>query len=274
MDLVDRDRLAQRRPARAAALHPVVVLPLVPGAEDDRRGLRRHLGGARVGVGAQRQRAVLGAELELVAAAVGHAGDEQLPDPGRAERAHRVQAPVPRVEVADDADRARRRGPDGERHALDAVDLEHVRAELLVELLVAPLAGQVEVDLPQRGQERVRVAHRERPALAVLDVELVAQRQSRARHRALEDAAGVAQLELDRVAALGSGDDLGGVGPVGADHHAAVLGMRAEQPVRLGEVAVDDGLDVCLHTHGNGSSSRRAIPATGIRTQSGRLLSS
>jgi hypothetical protein len=51
-------------------------------------------------------------------------------------------------------------------------------------------------------------------------------------------------------------------------------GVGAEQPVRLGEVAMDDRVDVGVYGHGQGSSSRRAIPATGIRTQSGRLLSS
>jgi hypothetical protein len=57
-----------------------------------------------------------------------------------------------------DADRARRRRPHGERDAVHAVDLAQVRAELLVELLVAALAGEVEVDLAERRQERVRVA--------------------------------------------------------------------------------------------------------------------
>ncbi len=36
----------------------------------------------------------------------GDVGHEELPDPRRAERAHRVQAPVPAVEVADDARRS------------------------------------------------------------------------------------------------------------------------------------------------------------------------
>jgi hypothetical protein len=155
-----------------------------------------------------------------------------------------------------------------------AVDLARVRAELLVQLLVATLAGEVEVDLAQRRHERVRVAQREGPALLVADLELVAQRELRVGDRSLEDAARVAQPELDRRGALGPGDHLGRVGAEGADHHAAVLRVSAEEAVRLGEVAVDDRLDVGVDAHGRGSSSRRAIPATGMRTQSGRLLSS
>ena len=59
-------------------------------------------------------------------------------------------APVPAVEVADDADRARVRRPHGEGGAGDAVDLADVRAELLVQLLVPALA--------RRGGGRARRA--------------------------------------------------------------------------------------------------------------------
>ena len=126
----------------------------------------------------------------------------------------------------------------------DAVDLPHVRAELRVELLVAALAGEVQVELAERRQERVRVAQRECPALGVGDLELVAQRQLRAGDRALEHAARVAQLELDRRAALRARDDRRGVRAERADDDAAVRRVGAEQAVRLGEVAVDDRLDV------------------------------
>src|SRR6185503_17759955 len=156
----------------------------------------------------------------------------------------------------------------------DAVDLLHVRAELAVELLVPALAGEVEVDLAERRQERVRVAQRERAALLVGDLELVAQRQLRAGDRALEHAARMAQLELDGLAAVGARRDPARVRAVRADDDAAVVRVRPEQPVRLREVAMDDRLDVGVNTHGSGSSSNRAIPATGMRTQSGRLLSS
>ncbi len=69
-----------------------------------------------------------------------------------------MQPPVPAVEVADDRDRARVRRPDRERGAGDAVELADVRAEPLVELLVAALAREVQVELAERRQERVRVA--------------------------------------------------------------------------------------------------------------------
>ena len=116
--LVDRDRLAasgsRRRRARAShcsSRHSC------RDRNDDRRRLRRHLGRLRDRVGVQADRAVGAAQLELVAGALAHAWQEELPDARAAERPHRVQAAVPEVEVADDADRARGRRPDGERGA-------------------------------------------------------------------------------------------------------------------------------------------------------------
>src|SRR5262249_34496045 len=98
------------------------------------------------------------------------------PDPGRAERAHRVQTAVPAVEVADDADGPRGRRPDGEVDALHAVELADARTELAIELLVAPLPREVEIELAERRQKPVGVVERERAPVRVLDLEPVAER--------------------------------------------------------------------------------------------------
>ncbi|MCU0314733.1 MAG: hypothetical protein MUC84_11820 [Solirubrobacteraceae bacterium] len=230
------------------------------------------LGGEGERVGLQLQRPVRAADRKLVARALRHVRHEQLPDPGGAERAHRVQARVPAVEVARDADRTCRRRPDGERHAGHAVVLDRVRAELLVELLVTPLARQVQVELAERRQERVRVAQREAPVLAVVDLELVAERQLGTGDRAGEDAAGVQLLECDLLAGAGAHDDAPGLGPVHPDDRAGLCGMRPEQRVGVGERAGEQRVDVVGEAHAVTSSSRiRAMPATGMPTHSGRL---
>ena len=199
VDLVDRDRLAQRLALAARGQEAGVLrAPLVAGLEDDRRRLRRHLGLLRVGVGLEQDLAVLGEDLVLVALAGPDVGQEQLPDAAGAHRAHRVQPAVPGVEVADDADRPRRRRPHRERRALHALVLEGVGAEARVELLVATLADQVQVELAERRQERVRVVDRELAARAVVDLELVAQRQLGARELALEDPGGVDRAPAPR----------------------------------------------------------------------------
>ena len=167
----------------------------------DRCVRRRHLRRERDRIRLDAQPAVLRADLELVRRALLDARNEELPDAGRAERAHRVQAPVPRVEVADDGDRARVRRPDGERRAGDAVDLAHVRAELLVQLLVTALHCEVEVEVAERRQERVRVAQREGAPVRVLDLELVLERQLRLRQQRLPEARRILQRRLDALRA-------------------------------------------------------------------------
>src|SRR4029077_6386360 len=102
----------------------------------------------------------------------------------------RVQTAVPGVEVADQRNGAGGRRPDRERGAGDAIELDRVRAQARVELLVATFADQVQVELAERGQVRVGVTQRERVAVGIADLELVAQRQRRPRDGALEDPLG------------------------------------------------------------------------------------
>jgi hypothetical protein len=269
MHLVDRDRSGEGVGLRARA-HPRVVAPLVLRAVDDRGVLRRDLGRERQRIGLELQLARLRADLVLVVVAVGEAGDEQLPDPRRPEGAHRVEPSVPEVEVADDADRSRRRSPDRERGADDAVDLAHVRAQTLVDPLVPTLGCEVQVELAERRREGVRVLDDEGRALRVADLEPVAERQLGAVELAFEQARGVRSLELDGLGAFDAYLDAFRLGPEGANHDAAVLRVGAEQAVRVGEATLDELVD---GAHAS-SSSRRWIPATGMRTQSGRLSSS
>ena len=98
------------------------------------------------------------AHLELVMRALAHAGNENLPDARRAQRAHRMASPVPAVEIADHADALRVGRPDGEAGARHAVDRAQLRAELVVNPPLVALAEQVQVRLAQRRQERIRVA--------------------------------------------------------------------------------------------------------------------
>ena len=281
MDLVDRDRppellllLARAQP------RDVVRAPAVMRLEHHRRRLRRHLGLERVRVGLQQQLAVRAEDLVLVARAGSDAGEEQLPDPGRPERAHRVQPAVPRVEVADDADRPGRRRPHRERGAGDrracgwaGLHFPEVRAELVVQLLVPALADQVLVELADRRHERVRIVDRELAGVAVVDLEPVAQRQLGVLDHALEHAAGVDLLELDGGVAVGHRGHRARRRAQDADDDAAVLRMGAEDGMRIGVLAADERLELA-GGDGHAPSKIRPMPATGIEIQSGRLLSS
>ena len=101
--------------------------------------------------------------------------------------------------------------------------LGDVRAELGVELLVPALAGEVQVHVTERRQEAVRVADGERPALlAVVDLELVVERQLRPRDLPLEHPLGADGGEVG-ASTVGGADAHGAGGwAVGAHDHAPV----------------------------------------------------
>ena len=275
VDLVDRDGLGQRL-ARVAVLEEraVVLAPGVPGLVDDRGGLGRNLGLLGIGVGLEQDLAVLGEDLVLVALARADVGEEQLPDAARAHGAHRVQAAVPGVEVPDHADRPRGRRPHRERRALRAAVLDDVGAEALVELLVTALAHEMEVQLADRGQERVGVLQRELAPRPVVDLELVRQRQLGALDLGLEQTAGVDLGHRNALAAAGLDRHRLRRRAQRAHDHAALGLMGAEDRVGLGVLPADESFEVVLGDGRHAASRRRAIPATGIGNQSGRLSSS
>ena len=92
----------------------------------------------------------VGAEhFELVGGRPARARDEGFPVAGLLERAHRVRAAVPAVEVADDVDAARVRRPHREVHAADAVVLDDARAEFLERLKVSALTEEMKVEARQ-----------------------------------------------------------------------------------------------------------------------------
>ncbi len=110
-------------------------------------GLRRRLECDAERIGLLQKVTVLRANLELVLFAVGKIGNENLPDAGRDEQPHRVNAAVPAVEIADQADAIGVGRPHGKVHASGRADDEAVRAELFERTQVGPLAEQVEIEV-------------------------------------------------------------------------------------------------------------------------------
>ena len=112
--LVDRHRpLEPARPAPARAAIHSSSLPLVAAmSADDRRGQRRHLEREAERIGLQQHVAVARRGSRTCSARrPARPGMKISQTPLGAERAHRVHAAVPAVEVADDADAHRRSAP-------------------------------------------------------------------------------------------------------------------------------------------------------------------
>ena len=138
-------------------------------------------------------------------------------------------------------------------------------AEPLVQVLVPSLHREVEVELPERGQERVRVAERIRDPVRILDLELVLERELRFRQQRLPEPARILQLRLHPGRLHAHGLRLGAIG---ADDDAAVVRLvRAEDAVGIRSELDHQALSAAV-------SMSLCIPAAGMRTQSGRLSSS
>ena len=144
----------------------------------------------------------VGAEdVELVAGARADVRDEQLPDAGRAELAHRVLAAVPVVEVRLDPHPARDGRPDRERgagHVAERLVVVDVRAEHLPQLLVPALVDQVQVDLAEGGQEAVGVVDHVRVAVVGHRDPVVGHAPSRRQHAAHTPACSWLERDLAR----------------------------------------------------------------------------
>src|SRR5437763_16369203 len=133
--------------------------------------------------------AVARMDLELVPFAGPHFGNEQLPDAGRADRAHRVQATIPGDEIAPHRHGAGRRRPDRERSPGGAAMVRRMRAEPFPDALVPAFGGKMAGLLAEGGLEAVRVAQREGLPARILRLDEVPEQLGAIVEARLEDAA-------------------------------------------------------------------------------------
>ncbi len=272
VDLVDGDWSTQRIDAgrEGMRLEPLHV-------EYDRGGRRARLGRERERIGfARQQRAGRPEDFELVLVSDPRAGNEDFPEPVAA-HAHGVPPPVPKVEIADDADAPRVRREHRESDAVDAFERERVSTELLVGTQMLALAEQMQIEigkdrgkpvgvlefdgmLPEQRAQAIRPVHR-------LDPSGEQSGRMNARQRMLLAAA----LEHRHLPCVRE------IGP--HDRHA-VVEMRTEIDERIGVTALDQRDGLCGElAHGRsaagGDGNRmREAAANGTRTQSGRFVSS
>ena len=232
------------RPIEPAVLMPAFFHPLVVAPAETRRpghdggGARRQLEAHRVGVGFREHLAVLRPQLELVLLAGANPRDEDLPHAVRQQQAHRVDAPVPAVEVADDADAVGVGRPDREVDPGDRAAVRRVRAEFLVSAQLRALAQQVEIEVGQDPAEPVGIVHLAGAAVLPADAQAVVhgQRVPRPpRHHPLEQ-----------------------VGPCEASHRERPARHRREQLDVL-------GVRVEIPNHQRGLAGHRFL----VRTEEG-----
>ena len=221
---VDRHRLVLPVEAPARLAPGGVVPGIVVDHGNDGRRIRAQLEGKPVGIGLETQMSTVPRlDLELVALTFAEPGDEQLPDPRYPAHAHHVAAPVPAIEVADDADPLRVRSPYAEVHPRNAIDFAHVRPELLVFLVVRALADEVEIEVGQPRRERVGIAALLHFPRRVGKAQAIFELVAGPRHTNCEQTSGMNTLHRD--------------GPIAGQHHIDVIGVRQVGTYRNATIA-------------------------------------
>ena len=131
---------------------PLGVGPLV-GVEvdDDRACVRANLASERIRIGFKREHcAVCADNFVFVDGTFAELGNEEFPDSGRAARAHGIDAAIPPIKVADEADAASAGRPDGKMHASDAFQCLQMRAEFFVRVVVAAFSHEVQIKFAEK----------------------------------------------------------------------------------------------------------------------------
>src|SRR5574341_116115 len=157
MDFIDRHRRVEAV-LLPPPLHPLAVAPLIREVPDNGGGPGRRLGGEGKGVGLVRLViAAGGCDVILVARAGADAGDKSFPYAGAVPPHAQGMGPgSPAVEIPDDRDFLRIRGPDREVRSGDAVLGGQMRAELVIQAEVASLLEKVDVVI---GEEASGLHH-------------------------------------------------------------------------------------------------------------------
>src|SRR5207244_3214314 len=138
---------------------PVRVVPLIRfQVGDDGAGVGAQLTAESVRIGFQGKHVSCRPDdFEFVDGAFGQFWNEDFPDAGRAARTHCMDTAVPAIEVADDADPASAGRPDGKLNAADACERDEVRAELLVSVVMAAFAHEIQVKLGEDAGKSIRI---------------------------------------------------------------------------------------------------------------------
>src|SRR5215469_3946848 len=86
-----------------------------------------------------------GADFKFIDRSFAKPRNKNFPDPGFAAQAHRVDASVPQIEIADDAHTLRIRGPHTKVHPTHVGNFANVRTKLFVLLIVSAFTGKIEI---------------------------------------------------------------------------------------------------------------------------------
>ncbi len=129
-----------------ADVFPIVVIQ----AGDDGAGIGAKFRAEGVRISFEREDVAARADdFIFVDGAFVKLGDKDFPNTGGTAGAHGMDAAVPTIEIAHHADALCAGSPNGEVHAPNAFECNHVGAEFFVSVVVAALAHEIEIKLAE-----------------------------------------------------------------------------------------------------------------------------
>src|SRR5437016_4235294 len=228
-------------------------------ARDDGAGVGAQLRAEGVGIGFEREDVPARADnFKFVDGVFLELREKNFPDARGAASAHGMDAAVPAVEVANDADALCAGSPDREVNAPSAFKRYDVSAEFLVSVVMAAFAHEVEIELAQHNGKSIRIESFERIAEVRAPLNLVTARRRRSGlvrwPGSFEEAF---RTKFNRVGNFGRSESTAfnrgrfqgdggfrGPGQKKAHRPVAVDGMRAEQGNRIGVAGGHNGVDL------------------------------
>ena len=203
---------------------------------DNRRRLRPKLRRECDRVGLERQQFAQWADdLEFVLVAGTDSREEDFPE-AVAAHAHGVTASVPGIEVADHADAFGIGRQHGKGDARDAIVLDRMRPQFVIELKVAAFAQEMQIDVGQDRQKPVRIVELN-DRFAKTHAQAIGHRVLRTPRR--EQSGGVYPVERRFPAVVPDCRNLQRIGHEHAQDGAALVDMRTEVVERIGVAAFD-----------------------------------
>ena len=219
---------------------------------DDRAGIRAKLGMERVGIGFERKKIPVRAkDFILVDRALGNFWQKEFPNAGGAARTHGVDAAVPVIHVANDADAFCGGSPYSEVCADHTSHGVKMRAKFFVGIVVAAFVKKVEIEVGEKEREGVGIENLKRFAVVGAALNFVAAGFGRSRlirgPNGFEKAFGAKPYGIGNLGGrngwtLKDQAGFGGPGNEEANCPAVGNGMRAENTKRVGILRSEKGI--------------------------------
>ena len=171
-------------------------------------------------------------------------GKEYFPNAAADEFAHRINAPVPIVEIADHAHALRVRRPDGEVNSLLIANRPQMRTEFLVKLEMISFGEKMQIHLAHDRSVAIRIVQRPLRSIPAHCANPVIAVTFFPRQHCLEKSVVMNSFRRDLLLRWENDRYFARVRPKDANDKIVSHAMRAEDPERIGMCSFDEGSEL------------------------------